>query len=613
MAVHFQQRGNPHYPLPPDYLSLTPDGQRMARVNAVCLDESPQAFMAGWLWMCDYYLGEESGFFHERAEFADFHLEWTRDLVRHPFNVIAGPRGFGKSTWETTIKLKLALSADGGCLYLTSKQKLARRSLGRVRRQLLKNPRILEDFGYLRPKRGEGAWEGLMMDLTNGFQLEGEGVEAALRGMRQKWIILDDPEKDPDNPDDPSAWARLSEQTEETFMKVILPMLAPGYRMVYLGTILDAKSFLWKIISGAKTNRDGVPLRNLPGWNVRHDGAEDREGRSRWPARFPTAYLKQMRDTLSPSQYGAEYLALPGSDQDCPLTIDEEKTEYVIAQGEWADAYQHPLQSRATIRYHQSVASADFTRKYVPREQPFNELVLSTQRLITVDAAFKAGEKSDNNVGAVLGLGTDNTLWVFDLWSGKGIFPEVARQVIELAVKWRAQVISVETVAGAQELFRQIRDRADEMGVRVGWSPAVIAKPPPPHLSKGTKIASLEPRFRRGLIKYPRHLRHLEAFARLYRQTEYFTVDGKSLEHDDELDAVAMSTQYWTSPVPVVDAVYRPVSAVDLMASGELYLPGTRDPIAFTLPHTALNPAHIRYPRDEDVDEEGGNWVSAGV
>ena len=33
-AVRIERNGNDFYPLPPDYLELTPEGQRMARVNA---------------------------------------------------------------------------------------------------------------------------------------------------------------------------------------------------------------------------------------------------------------------------------------------------------------------------------------------------------------------------------------------------------------------------------------------------------------------------------------------------------------------------------------------------------------------------------------------------
>ena len=91
---------NNMFPLPPDYMDLTKDGQKQARLAVVCNHTTPMDFVAAWeLFRKLYLLSTPPGFFyHNYFPSPSFHYEMVHDCALYTRNLIAAPRGTAKST-----------------------------------------------------------------------------------------------------------------------------------------------------------------------------------------------------------------------------------------------------------------------------------------------------------------------------------------------------------------------------------------------------------------------------------------------------------------------------------------------------------------------------------
>jgi hypothetical protein len=182
------------------------------------------------------------------------------------------------------------------------------------------------------------------------------------------------------------------------------------------------------------------------------------------------------------------------------------------------------------------------TKKWEERETPAKELFDKMFRLITFDPAHGLGPHHDYSVITVMGVDTENCVWVLDMWMGRAKEIVLLNKIYKLGIKWKPRVLGIESVAMQIQLTGSMKILLEERKA-VGWNPAVLPvdyKSGLKRKSKADRISTLEWRFDTGKIKYPAHLSEVWPIKQLYDQTRDFTYDLAMLRYDDALDSVAM-------------------------------------------------------------------------
>ena len=545
MAVHPSQYrqgvagSNPWYPLPVDYPELTKDGQKQARLSALRQQDNPQQFVAAWdLFRKLYLMTTEPGFFyHNFAESPPFHYELIDFAARYARNLIAAPRGFAKSVIVgTELPLFLILTRP----YLRVAMGMATDKLieGRfevLMQQLLDNPNILNDFGPMKPKKGEGIWNRHHLHLSIGSKIEGFSVTGRKRGARPDVFILDDPEYDPESE---SGAILMRDKFENLLFKQVIPMLEKGSIIYWIGTIIGRRSFLAHACYG---DDDRFNF-----WNRKVYAAEEKDDQSGttsvlWEGKWDKEMLNVRRQEIGEANYASEYLNKLSSDQDRIFTIDPMLNEYKVSNYE--GFIKAPLISREKVTvWRLDKVDRQWKQEIIEAGAFFDRMY----RVITLDPAEGLSKHHDYSCLAVLGFDTDNTLWILDMWMGRAKKLLIQRQIWRLGLKWRPKVIGIESISTQIALVDStdtfLKQQIAESG-QIAWVPRVKGvdySRSGKDKSKAERIATLEWRFPMGKIKYPSHLAEKWPMNMLYSQTVDFTYDLSMLPFDDAIDTVAM-------------------------------------------------------------------------
>lgn len=566
MPIRFPKNGNPLYPLPPNYLELGLEGRRLARINALSLRERAEDFVWSWKFFRDYYLSDEKcPFYLDRVESSWMHEEWAWFWSRYPRNALLAPRGSAKSTIVGTEfpLLNMLMGPQYPTLLILSKDEFVEKRMNRIRQQLEFNGRLRDDFGDLKPSKGSGLFNLHTLTLTTGAQLQGLSIDSKARGERSKFMVFDDVEHDPETSESEKV---LTERLQEKFARVFLPMAKMGSSIFLIATGHRRNSFSYHIVT---TKTDPLFANGL--WNRRVYVAEDNAGKLSWAEGLTKEYLEQQK-VLMGSAYQGEYMNEPAGEGDrllrrSPITSYNEEQPPSVA----------PLDDHPLVHYQETTRNGS---PPVTRSRGAGELRKELRRFITVDYASSLKEHADRSGVHTLGIDTLNQLWSLDLWSGKVRSNELINIVLEAAHRWRVEVIGVEAISLQQELARQIADKVHEMRGRLGYAPRVVEIKYKAKVSKIDRIAGLEWRFNQGLIKLPN--RTSEEYRRLLFQVDNFTRHEGALDHDDELDTLAMAQELLGSVVPRAPVVPPPRTLQEKFRAGELWIPGTDIPWGFT-------------------------------
>ena len=169
------------------------------------LDASPSKALRKQLGEIDlqffvqFYLGH-----HFSSPLSDMHKELAVELVNivnesgRINEVVAWPRGFGKSTWVT-------LGLPSWCVCYKKRRHIlivsdsfpqAKGQMSTLKEELDHNGRLTEDFGVLK----SGKWQEAEIECAGGIKVEALGSGMKIRGRKyHQWrpdlIILDDPEE----------------------------------------------------------------------------------------------------------------------------------------------------------------------------------------------------------------------------------------------------------------------------------------------------------------------------------------------------------------------------------------------------------------------------------
>lgn len=538
-----EKKKNPLFPLPADYLKLSASEQKIARMEAITNQRTPLDFVAAWDCFRRLYLmtTRPGQFYHELKPSPPFHYQAIYDIEAHARNLIGAPRGFAKSiVIGTELPLFLLLTRPYiRVVICMATDNLIEERFDIIMGQLTKNQNIIDDFGPMKPKRGDAIWNRHNIQLMNGSRMRGFSVTGRKRGARPDIFILDDPEYDPET-DSEEAATILKQKFEVFLFNQVLPMLEAHASIVWVGTMIGRRSFLYHASSGDDPRFDFWNRRVYKSCTLKRGSREIPVKSLLWGSKWSKETLELRRKLIGDAAFMAEYQNDPVSAEERVLKIHDLKNEYIIPQFDEVRFNEDPLTYPGSVVCHKLNPAS---RRWEREEKPAKELFDNMFRLITFDPARGLGPHHDYSCICVMGIDSENCVWILDLWMGRAKESTLLNQIYKFGLKWRPRVLGIESVAMQIQLHGSMKILLEERNVRGGWNPAVVPvdyRSGTKRRSKAERISTLEWRFDAGKIKYPAHLAEVHPFKQLYDQTRDFTYDMAMLRFDDAIDAVAM-------------------------------------------------------------------------
>ena len=527
------------WPLPRDYEDLSDDRQKQARLAVLHNQATPFDLVVAWDFFRRCYLAGAGKLFYKKGfqESPEFHYDMIYDLALHGRNAQAAPRGSAKSTvigLEAPMLLALTRPHYDIALGLATDRQVEDR-FDVLIQQFVENELILQDFGQIKPPRGQKIWNHHQLSLTNGAIIRGLSVMGKKRGGRPRLFILDDPENDPDS-ESQAAAQNLVEKFEMILFRQIIPMLESGSSIYWIGTLINRRSFLYHATTGDDPRFDFWNRKVLKA--IAYDKDDSTKVHVLWPEKWSKKVLEARREEIGPSAFASEYCNEPISAQERILVIDPRKNEYSV-EGEFD--WTNPLAHMGNIKWSERFMEPG-RREYKEFEKPFKELVSPMFRVLLFDYGQGLSQYNDYSCIMIVGFDTNNTLWVLDLWLGRAKDATLLRLIYEKGLAWRPRVLGIEAVSIQMSFAEAVKEYIDEMESKIStpWRARIFPITYPARVSKPQRIAGTEWRFRPGRIKYPAHLAGKWPFDQLYQQTEDFTMDLALLPHDDVIDTLSM-------------------------------------------------------------------------
>ena len=574
---------SPGFPLPADYVDLTHEGQRQARVNAVSLGGHPDLEVASWKFFREHYLvPEASGWYKEGyAPSPQSHSDWVRDWWTYDRVVMACPRGACKTTILLEDVLRNLVSrrfweATG----FFSTREFCTKRLGRVADQIEHNARIIDDFGKLKSKKGSGTWNrGSVLETTTKCVLAGSPIKGASLGTRPSGLVfLDDVEKSQEQVANP---ADARKGFHDFFFNALLPMARNPIGRIPLrvvGTLYARSMFIYWLYSTDDERIKANFKRTL--MNV-----YDMD----WAEGMGPEWIKEEMAVLGPSAFSAQCLNKPSTDDETLLKMHPELTTYHLKDQDEATV-KAPFQTEAKMVTHEvldmvekknaegNIVAIPETRRLV---RPFTEALQQMYRFVLVDYADTVSTMSDFSAVQCLGLESSkehpNTLVSLDAWVGKVQRTELVRIMVEMALKWQVNVIGIESYPLQKETFERYQlDTSAMLQSACGdgeshMMPAIIPIKFPTSLSKAEKIKGMAWRFDQFRVKLPSDRGEEPAYRMLWEQISLFTTDMGLLENDDILDTLAMHQGLGKQMAPSMVSVVEEDDPEKALRRGEMY------------------------------------------
>lgn len=373
---------------------------------------------------------------HITSKSPSFHLEILEQITQGGRQAIAAPRGFAKSTLINIFGLSwFALNSKYHFIPLISDTYTqAKLHLGGLKHELESN-RVL-NFLY-GPIRGDTWGEDTIVvkGIDGDVMIKALGAGMKIRGLkfrqyRPELAVIDDLE----NTDMVYSSERRM-KLERWFNYDFMNALAKPKNVIYLGTILHYNALLKKIIDKKGQYR---------GWKTNQYQALT-NGESIWPDRYPTEYLKAMRDNPDHKDYvgslvfAQEYQNEPQDDQDRIIKL------------EWIEDYNfnHKLQQI------EGVHTMERRKKFLD----------SLQVVIGVDPAIEEGEENDFTAAYVMGFEEDSgNEYMLDLLHGRYSIDKQVDMIVDLCEKWEADILGVESNAYQAGLYQLIKKKMQQEG-----------------------------------------------------------------------------------------------------------------------------------------------------
>lgn len=424
-----------------------------------------------------------------------------RDLADPTIRLFAlvAPRGHAKSTCA-------ALAFPLWCicerqrrniLIITHERGLAVQFLADIRVELESNEKLLARYGELcATGSGDGLEPGrktrrrtatqTQLTTRDGITIQARGSGASLRGarvgpQRPDLIICDDIEKD-----QLVGSREQRRKLEHWLRKVVMPALAPGGRLVVIGSILHHDSLLARLADRSQ----------FPRWQYRVYRAREAERigstdeyrlKALWPARWPLEKLDEERERIGTLAFEQEYMANP---------IDDSRR---VFRPEWLQRY--------------------------------DESELVEERLVNLVCVDPSTGKTNGDFFALWVGSVDSasgTIYTRELRLDRVGIVEQVRRILAAVERWRPLRVGIEVTAYQDALRQALEHEARQRGLYI---------PVEEIRMRGNKIARIEGAavfFEKGLIRLPRLL-DPEAEAQF--------LNFPRSRHDDAPDVCAMGIQ----------------------------------------------------------------------
>lgn len=564
--------------LPSNYPELSAPQQRTARLEVLKCRDTVQDYVDAWKFFCDFYLersldlntlpmGVSLYKDNDPIPSPTFHEEMIRNIATNKLSVTAAPRGSAKTTVLQTWALLQLLTRPGyKILVVRMTDGLVKEWNSFLLKQLNFNPIIEEDFGKMKPKRGDATWSSHIFTLTNHSKLIGTSIGAQILGLRPDLILLDDPEFDPEATSRGLRDVRkASKQLETLIFDVMLPMLLdPAWKrgrkenrtqtnIYWIGTMLDRRCLIFQ---GVRTKTDRrfknwarknytiyMRKEDLPYANLKYE----KDGNVLlWPEMWDWETIQDLQDNLTPGSFRKSYMNDPQSDDELTFRLHDEWSYY------WSDipifAIQDPLLSTVPIKYVKRVQTAGHRHNFENRKEECGQLFSRMSRILLVDYATGMAKK-DGDFSAIVVMGFDEsfTLWVLDCWAGRVTGGPLIEKIWELGSKWQVYLCGIESVSTQKQLLERTRATFAQLREYGNWVPRVVPVSDPYNKEKGEKIMGLGWRFDEYQIRCPAGVDGDPSWRMLFQQIQNFTPDLSLLEHDDLIDALSMC-QYLSIP-----------------------------------------------------------------
>lgn len=618
---------SPHYPLPADYLDLTEEGQRQARVNATrqwrvqgTPDEngyrraaSVEFFDYNYLWP-DEEASFDPGFYDDKPlPTPDMHRAILSLYGSGNLNLAVAPRGGAKSTLCRKDSLTLLTSCPSYSIaYCTSSNDNAKMSGTIIRDQLYENSRIHEDFTSeygikrFKPSRGYRPTGTEFFYTNHNSWVRCISAQSKMRGLRPRKFKLDDPEFD----ERASTSMQLIRDymTRLVFKVAYAMVLREGSGIDWTATFVSKRHYAWSAMSmitgpdGQLTSED--PRFNF--WNrlliVAAIPNPDKPGTyiSCWPEMWPPTVedriargirspvsLPEIEERMGRASFKAEMQGDPGDSESSFFKCDHNVngTHAWWLEGHDETTLLDPFSSQALICWRRMGSTV---------RMPIGEFLRQSRVFITVDTAYTENASSDRRCCACMAINSFNELFILDLWSDRKPDGTLFRRAMDQARTWNASAIHIEVVKESYKLYnRFLAAITTGAATAMGYThlPAIRKIKPGP-TSKTDKISTLDTRFEQQTIKIP-WFRLVKGpwWGRLRDQIDGFNpeADNGGLGKDDEIDTVSMSLFVVKGKLPHKRrGLPDTTDALELIRRGKTKLPGTDIPIASGLPLSFL-------------------------
>jgi len=441
---------------------------------------------------------------------------------------------------------------------------LVNERIDHIMEQISGNERLTDDFGRLKPHRGEGIWSHHYLRLTNGARIQGFSVTGRKRGGRPDLFILDDPEFDSTSQESAS---RLVDQFQRLMFRVVMPMLEAHSRMYWVGTMIDLRSFMYHAFYSGDDRFDGWNRRIFAA-GVRHP--LDKFNQLLWDQKMGVDFLVKREKDIGGAAFNAEYLNIPSADDDRIFNIDD---TYGYYSWNLAEIPRDPWITTQTTKVTYRLADPDTGTPVKHQDEPLRWLN-EMYRITLVDYAYTVTKTSDFSCVMTVGFDRQDVLWVLDMWLGKVYDDELMKIILEQGRKWRVKTIGIEAVTIQRALVDSTRQEYKLRQANGGddsWNPVFLPILYPANAPKPNRISGTQWRYSRHRIKFPRMPGCTDKgmWKQLFNQISDFTPSLTLLPHDDAIDTLAMYQYVPRGDAMSKDAVPKAKTPAELIATGE--------------------------------------------
>lgn len=572
---------SPIYPLPADYRDLTEDGKWRARINACRqwmirtsdVELKAYRFVECTRFFDRYYLHPNPAvhfdpMFYDMEPLPTPEIHWmlSRKWATSRQNADVMPRGAAKSThMRKTGLLRMTTHPNYSQVYATSTHDNAKDAGQKVRAQVYENSRLRDDWDKeygcpMKPSRGLAPSGIEHFFCGNGSSFRCVSAQTRLRGGRPRRFLLDDPEYDATAS---TSMAVIREYMNRLLFKIVLPMvMRPDCGVDWVGTFVSRRHFLWHAMDTvelddgtrrAKDERFEFFNRDITRAVVGTDDDQSDDFQSVWPEMWPkdeaekvrlnlsedTVTLDSIRKRVGEAVWQSEYLANPGAGEGFFHLDSDDKGRHAwwIAEPDFDLTDGDPWRSSALMRWR---------RESEVIEMPVGEFLRNTKQFVTIDTSWTAHEHSDRKGYCHMAVNPSNELFVLGMWSAQCNESRLVNECLHYCDRWKVPVIYPEVVKESFGLYQRLlsvtRTRGTEdMGL--SHTPAV-KELRVGQTAKVSKIGALDLRIEHNSLKIPLYRRFASAsIHRLIEQIQSFNPDADDggLQHDDEIDMVAMS------------------------------------------------------------------------